>query len=78
MQVPASSLSQPVSVWDWPIRLFHWLLAFAVTGLVLTGLKGGDAMQQHALLGYTVLGLLCPERFGLRDGSGHGIAVRDF
>ncbi|NBQ81385.1 MAG: cytochrome B [Betaproteobacteria bacterium] len=58
MQVPASSLSQPVSVWDWPIRLFHWLLAFAVTGLVLTGLKGGDAMQQHALLGYTVLGLL--------------------
>jgi len=47
-----------VRVWDLPTRLFHWLLVACVIGLVATGYTGGDAMQWHARLGYTVLSLL--------------------
>jgi cytochrome b len=47
-----------VRVWDLPTRLFHWLLALCVVGLVITGYVGGDAMNWHARLGYAVLALL--------------------
>lgn len=43
-------------VWDLPTRLFHWALAVAVTGLIVTGLNG--IMEWHFRLGYTVLSLL--------------------
>jgi len=58
MQVQQEKVSQPISVWDWPLRLFHWLLALAVAGLVMTGQQGGEAMSQHERLGYAVLALL--------------------
>jgi cytochrome b len=45
-----------VRVWDLPTRLFHWLLAACVIGLVVTGKQG--AMDWHARLGYAVLTLL--------------------
>lgn len=45
-------------VWDLPTRLFHWLLALCVLGLVITGYTGGQAMDWHARLGYSVLALL--------------------
>ena len=45
-----------VRVWDLPTRVFHWLLALCVVGLVATGYAG--AMQWHSRLGYTVLTLL--------------------
>lgn len=56
----ASGIPGPhrVRVWDLPTRLFHWLLVACVAGLVATGYTGGDAMQWHARLGYTVLALL--------------------
>jgi cytochrome b len=47
-----------VRVWDLPTRLFHWVLAICVIALVVTGHVGGDAMNWHARLGYTVLTLL--------------------
>lgn len=47
-----------VRVWDLPTRVFHWLLAACVIGLVVTGHVGGNAMDWHARLGYTVLALL--------------------
>jgi len=47
-----------VRVWDFPTRAFHWLLAAAVIGLVVTGKVGGGAMVWHFRLGYVVLGLL--------------------
>lgn len=47
-----------VRVWDLPIRLFHWALAVAVAGLVVTGKIGGAAMVWHFRLGYAVLALL--------------------
>lgn len=51
-------MSHRVRVWDLPTRLFHWLLVFFVTGLVITGYTGGNAMQWHARFGYAVLTLL--------------------
>ena len=47
-----------VRIWDLPTRLFHWLLAASVIGLVTTGNIGGDAMVWHFRLGYAVLTLL--------------------
>lgn len=45
-----------VRIWDLPTRLFHWLLALAVIGLVVTGQLG--QMNWHFRLGYCVLTLL--------------------
>ncbi len=47
-----------IRTWDLPTRLFHWLLVACVVGLVVTGNVGGDAMQWHFLMGYTVLTLV--------------------
>ena len=50
--------ARPVRVWDLPTRLFHWLLAAAVVGLVVTGKVGGNALEWHMRLGLTVGALL--------------------
>ena len=47
-----------IRVWDLPTRLFHWLLAACVIGLVVTGSIGGNWMNWHLRLGYAVLSLL--------------------
>lgn len=47
-----------VRVWDLPTRVFHWLLAAAVVGLVVTAKVGGNTMEWHFRLGYLVLALL--------------------
>jgi cytochrome b len=47
-----------VRVWDLPTRAFHWLLAAAVIGLVVTAKIGGNAMVWHMRLGLLVLALL--------------------
>jgi cytochrome b len=49
---------QTVRVWDLPTRLFHWGLAACVIGLVITANVGGNWMEWHARLGFTVLSLL--------------------
>lgn len=41
-----------VLVWDWPIRVSHWLMAFLFTGLIVTGKLQGDLFQYHFYLGY--------------------------
>jgi len=50
--------NRPVRVWDLPTRLFHWLLAAAVVGLVITGKVGGNALVWHMRLGLLVFTLL--------------------
>lgn len=45
-----------IRVWDLPTRVFHWGLAVAVIGLILTGTVG--AMEWHFRLGYVVMALL--------------------
>lgn len=47
-----------VRVWDLPTRVFHWVLAAAVVGSVVTAKIGGNAMAWHYRLGYLILGLL--------------------
>jgi len=49
---------QRIRVWDLPTRVFHILLGLSVLGLLVTGELGGEAMQLHFLLGYTVLTLV--------------------
>lgn len=56
MNAPALT---PVRVWDLPTRLFHWLLAGAVVGSVVSANVGGGAMIWHFRFGYVVLTLLC-------------------
>ena len=53
-----NSTTRPLRVWDLPTRIFHWLLAFCVVSLVITGMRGGSAMEWHLKLGYAVLTLL--------------------
>lgn len=48
----------PVRVWDLPTRAFHWVLALAVIGAVVSAKVGGGAMVWHFRLGYLVFGLL--------------------
>jgi cytochrome b len=47
-----------IRVWDAPTRLFHWLLALSVVGLVISGNVGGRWMEWHMRLGYFVISLL--------------------
>jgi len=54
---PSQAL-RPVRVWDLPTRVFHWLLAAAVIGMVITGKLGGNAMVWHVRLGLLVFTLL--------------------
>lgn len=49
---------QTLRVWDLPTRLFHWLLALLVVGLLVTGNVGGNWMNWHFRFGYAVLSLL--------------------
>lgn len=51
-------MSYTIRVWDLPTRIFHWLLALCVIGLIATGQIGGAAMNWHFRLGYAVLALL--------------------
>jgi cytochrome b len=59
MPLPAATAdATPVRIWDLPTRAFHWLLAAAFIGLVVSGKVGGGAMVWHIRLGLLVMGLL--------------------
>ncbi len=45
-------------VWDWPLRLFHWVLVIAVIGAYTTGELGGSLTEWHLIIGRLTLGLL--------------------
>ncbi len=53
-----TTAATPTRVWDLPTRLFHWLLAAAVVGSVVTAKIGGGAMIWHTRLGFLVLALV--------------------
>lgn len=60
-QEPGQQADVPpfVTVWDWPLRIWHWLFALSITGSLTTGLLGDIAlMDWHLRLGYCALGLL--------------------
>ena len=54
----ASSNLYKVRVWDLPTRVFHWVLALCIVGLIITGSVGGNAMVWHFRIGLAVLALL--------------------
>lgn len=59
MPVPDETAdAETARIWDLPTRIFHWLLAAAVIGLLVTGTIGGGAMVWHFRLGLLVMGLL--------------------
>lgn len=47
-----------IKVWDWPLRLFHWLLVLAIGAAVVTGKLGGALTDWHGRAGLLILGLL--------------------
>lgn len=51
-------MTRQVTVWDWPLRLFHGLLVFTVSGAYITGTLGGEWTQWHERLGLLTLALL--------------------
>jgi cytochrome b len=51
-------MTKKVLVWDFPLRLFHWLFASTILLLWLTSELGTDFIDVHMQLGYFALGLL--------------------
>lgn len=49
---------QQISVWDWPVRLFHWALVGLLGGAWASAEAGIEYMQWHMRCGYGVLTLL--------------------
>jgi len=47
-----------VTVWDLPIRIFHWLISFNVIFLLVTGNIGGDWILWHIRAAYLLSGLI--------------------
>ncbi len=45
-------------VWDWPIRVFHWIMVIVFSALVITGKSEGDYLELHVDLGYVLSGVL--------------------
>lgn len=48
-----------ILVWDWPVRVFHWLIVALLIGSYLTIAVWPDFdLRTHKLIGYTILGLV--------------------
>lgn len=50
--------TKKIRVWDWPVRLIHWLIVLLFIISWVSAEIGGNAMQYHFWSGYTVLGLV--------------------
>ena len=46
-----------VKVWDWPLRLFHWLLVIAIAVAFLSAEEDGLLNRWHVLSGW-IAGIL--------------------
>ena len=47
-----------ITVWDLPLRLFHWLLVVAVAGALITSNLGMSWIEWHGRFGLAVVGLI--------------------
>lgn len=43
-----------ILVWDWPVRVLHWMMVLLFTGLIITGKGDGDNMDWHFYMGYAL------------------------
>ncbi len=53
----AKTATQPILVWDAPVRVFHWLLALSFAGAWITA-ESERWLGLHVALGYTMAGLV--------------------
>lgn len=47
-----------IKLWDFPIRVFHWLLVLLITSAIITGEVGGSAIEWHGRIGLCSVGLI--------------------
>ena len=47
-----------IQLWDFPTRLFHWLLVAAIAAAWATGEAGGSWMVWHGRIGLFIIGLI--------------------
>jgi cytochrome b len=47
-----------ITIWDLPLRIFHWLLVVFFAAAVITAKLGGNALEWHVYTGLAVLVLL--------------------
>lgn len=47
-----------IYVWDLPLRIFHWALAFCVIACIVSANIGGNGFAWHFRFGYAVIALL--------------------
>jgi len=47
-----------IALWDLPTRVFHWALVILIVAAYTTGQIGGAAIDWHARIGLTILGLV--------------------
>jgi cytochrome b len=50
-----AAAGQPVAVWDWPVRIGHWLLVILIAISWITSELAGNAMTYHMWSGYAIL-----------------------
>lgn len=56
---PPPQMAATTLVWEWPLRLWHWLFAVTVSGSLYTGLSEDiGLLTWHMRSGYCILGLL--------------------
>jgi cytochrome b len=61
---PDSTATRPrvtksrVPVWDWPVRVVHWLIVLLLIGLIITGKLGADWLEWHMRFGQVMLALV--------------------
>ncbi|MFT4924454.1 MAG: cytochrome b [Phenylobacterium sp.] len=51
-------MTQKTLIWDIPLRIFHWTLVCLLAGSWYTSGGDGDLIENHMILGYSMLALL--------------------
>lgn len=59
-QAPPVAMTMTMTlIWEWPLRVWHWLFALCIGGSLVTGLSGDIGwMDWHLRSGYCACGLL--------------------
>lgn len=52
-------VKQQYLIWDLPLRVFHWGLVVALSGLWYTSEQEGEMTELHMQFGYCAIGLVC-------------------
>ena len=67
-----------IALWDLPTRIFHWALVALIVAAYISGKIGGAAIDWHARIGLTILGLVVFRLIWGLIGSSHARFVSFF